>query len=206
MLFLVSYEYPSMGRKSKVGRCRICSKRRKLDPHHIISQHRAKKINQEQLIRNPGNIVFLCRKCHNQTTASLTRYKLRMTEKTQQQESDALIVTVESLEAELSRLRKENQSRMNDVRRLADEEIASKDSKITGLEEENNELKEQLELLDKLSLEYQIARGTKKILRQVRKDIVQVSKDIEGEIKREVKGAVKSAKKIGSEFRKRTGL
>lgn len=129
-----------------------------------------------------------------------------MTEKTQQQESDALIVTVESLEAELSRLRKENQSRMNDVRRLADEEIASKDSKITGLEEENNELKEQLELLDKLSLEYQIARGTKKILRQVRKDIVQVSKDIEGEIKREVKGAVKSAKKIGSEFRKRTGL
>ena len=129
-----------------------------------------------------------------------------MTEKTQQQESDALIVTVESLEAELSRLRKENQSRMNDVRRLADEEIASKDSKITGLEEENNELKKQLELLDKLSLEYQIARGTKKILRQVRKDIVQVSKDIEGEIKREVKGAVKSAKKIGSEFRKRTGL
>ena len=129
-----------------------------------------------------------------------------MTEKTQQQESDALIVTVESLEAELSRLRKENQSRMNDVRRLAEEEIASKDSKITGLEEENNELKEQLELLDKLSLEYQIARGTKKILRQVRKDIVQVSKDIEGEIKREVKGAVKSAKKIGSEFRKRTGL
>ena len=195
-----------MGRKSKVGRCRICSKRRKLDPHHIISQHRAKKINQEQLIRNPGNIVFLCRKCHNQTTASLTRYKLRMTEKTKQQESDALIVTVESLEAELSRLRKENQSRMNDVRRLADEEIASKDSKITGLEEENNELKEQLELLDKLSLEYQIARGTKKILRQVRKDIVRVSKDIEGEIKREVKGAVKSAKKIGSEFRKRTGL
>ena len=129
-----------------------------------------------------------------------------MTEKTQQQESDALIVTVESLEAELSRLRKENQSRMNDVRRLADEEIASKDTKITGLEEENNELKEQLELLDKLSLEYQIARGTKKILRQVRKDIVRVSKDIEGEIKREVKGAVKSAKKIGSEFRKRTGL
>ena len=89
-----------------------------------------------------------------------------MTEKTQQQESDALIVTVESLEAELSRLRKENQSRMNDVRRLADEEIASKDSKITGLEEENNELKEQLELLDKLSLEYQIARGTKKMLKK----------------------------------------
>ena len=195
-----------MGRKPKVGTCRICRKRRKLDPHHIISRHRAKKINQEQLIRNPGNIVFLCRKCHNQTTASLSRFKMRMKDKTEQQESDTLIVTVESLEAELSRLKTENKSRMNEVRNLAEEEIADKDSQISGLEDENSELKEQLELLDKLSLEYQISRGTKKILRQVRKDLVQVSKDIEGEIKREVKGAVKSAKKMGSEFRKRTGL
>jgi predicted nuclease with TOPRIM domain len=131
---------------------------------------------------------------------------MRMKDKTEQQESDALIVTVESLEAELSRLKTENKSRMNEVRNLAEEEIADKDSQISGLEDENSELKEQLELLDKLSLEYQIARGTKKILRQVRKDLVQVSKDIEGEIKREVKGAVKSAKKMGSEFRKRTGL
>ena len=129
-----------------------------------------------------------------------------MKDKTEQQESDTLIVTVESLEAELSRLKTENKSRMNEVRNLAEEEIADKDSQISGLEDENSELKEQLELLDKLSLEYQISRGTKKILRQVRKDLVQVSKDIEGEIKREVKGAVKSAKKMGSEFRKRTGL
>ena len=129
-----------------------------------------------------------------------------MKNKTEQQESDTLIVTVESLQAELSRLKTENKSRMNEVRNLAEEEIADKDSQISGLEDENSELKEQLELLDKLSLEYQIARGTKKILRQVRKDLVQVSKDIEGEIKREVKGAVKSAKKMGSEFRKRTGL
>ena len=129
-----------------------------------------------------------------------------MKDKTEQQESDTLIVTVESLQAELSRLKTENKSRMNEVRNLAEEEIADKDSQISGLEDENSELKEQLELLDKLSLEYQIARGTKKILRQVRKDLVQVSKDIEGEIKREVKGAVKSAKKMGSEFRKRTGL
>lgn len=131
---------------------------------------------------------------------------MRMKDKTEQQESDTLIVTVESLEAELSRLKTENKNRMNEVRKLAEEEIADKDSQISGLEDENSELKEQLELLDKLSLEYQIARGTKKILRQVRKDLVKVSKDIEGEIKREVKGAVKSAKKMGSEFRKRTGL
>ena len=195
-----------MGRKNKVGRCRICSKRRRLDPHHIISQPRAKKINQEQLIRNPGNIVFICRKCHNQTTASLVRHKMAMKDKTTQQETDVLIVTVESLEAELLRVKSENNNRMKEVRDLAQEEISQKDSQIGELEDENSELKEQLELLDKLSLEYQIARGTKKILRQVRKDLVTVSQDIEGEIKREVKGAVKTAKKMGSEFRKRTGL
>ena len=195
-----------MGGKPKVGRCRICSKRRKLDPHHIISRHRAKKINQEQLIRNPGNIVFLCRKCHNQTTASLVRRKMAIKDRTTEQETDVLIVTVESLEAELLRVKSENNNRMKEVRDLAQEEISQRDSQIGDLEDENTELKEQLELLDKLSLEYQIARGTKKILRQVRKDLVKVSQDIEGEIKREVKGAVKSAKKMGSEFRKRTGL
>ena len=195
-----------MGRKPKVGRCRICSKRRRLDPHHIISQHRAKKINQEQLIRNPGNIVLICRKGHNQTTASLVRRKMAIKDKTTEQETDVLIVTVESLEAELLRVKSENNNRMKEVRDLAQEEISQRDSQIGDLEDENSELKEQLELLDKLSLEYQIARGTKKILRQVRKDLVKVSQDIEGEIKREVKGAVKSAKKMGSEFRKRTGL
>ena len=131
---------------------------------------------------------------------------MAMKNKTEQQEVDVLIVTVESLEAELSRLKSENKNRMKEVRNLALEEISEKDSQIGELENENSELKEQLDLLDKLSLEYQIARGTKKILRQVRKDLVKVSQDIEGEIKREVKGAVKTAKKMGSEFRKRTGL
>ena len=131
---------------------------------------------------------------------------MAMKNKTEQQEVDVLIVTVESLEAELSRLKSENKNRMKEVRNLALEEISEKDSQIGELEDENSELKEQLDLLDKLSLEYQIARGTKKILRQVRKDIVRVSKDIEGGVKREVKGAVKGAKKMGSKFRKRTGL
>ena len=113
----------TMGRKTKVGRCRICTKKRELDPHHIISQHRAKKINQKQLIRNPGNIVFICRKCHNQTTASLVRRKMAMKDKTLEQETDVLIVTVESLEAELSRVKLENMRRMKQARKLAEEEI-----------------------------------------------------------------------------------
>ncbi len=195
-----------MGRKTKVGRCRICTKKRELDPHHIISQHRAKKINQEQLIRNPGNIVFICRKCHNQTTASLVRRKMAMKDKTLEQETDVLIVTVESLEAELSRVKLENMRRMKQARKLAEEEIKERDEQIGGLSEENEELRKQIELLDELSLEYQIAKGTKKLLKQVKEDVLRVSRDIEGEIKREVKDAVKTAKKMGSEFRKRTGL
>ena len=76
---------------------------------------------------------------------------MRMDNKTQQQKSDTLIVTVESLEAELARLKTENKNRMKEVRGITEEEIADRDSQISGLEDENSELKEQLELLDKLS-------------------------------------------------------
>ena len=131
-----------MTSKVKVGKCRICRKRRKLDPHHIISRGRAKKIGKESLIRNPGNIVFICRKCHNQTTASLSRYKYRMGGKTKEQEEEVFTVTIESLEAELFRIREENKTRLKEVRGLAKEEIDRRKSEIGDLEEENEELRE----------------------------------------------------------------
>ena len=195
-----------MARKSKYGNCRICSKKAKLDPHHIISQHRAKKINQEQLIRNPGNIVFICRKCHNQTTASLVRRKMAFKRDEKHQEEDVMYLTIESLEAQLAKLRAENKQRMKEVRELAEDEIADKDSTIDSLEQENDDLKRQLELLDDLSLEYQIARGTKKMLKKARKDLARISREIETEIKKEVKEAFKSVRKVGSDIRKKTGL
>lgn len=52
------------------GTCRICGKKALLDPHHIISQGHAKKTGQKDLISNPGNVVHICRNCHDQTTAS----------------------------------------------------------------------------------------------------------------------------------------
>lgn len=55
------------------GACRICGKKDKLDPHHIISQHRLKQIGRESDITNPGNIVHLCRACHKETTSYLIR-------------------------------------------------------------------------------------------------------------------------------------
>ena len=62
----------------KKGRCRICEKEKKTEWHHIISQHHAKKTGQDHLIYNPNNVVELCKKCHNQTTASKCRYRFKI--------------------------------------------------------------------------------------------------------------------------------
>jgi len=66
--------------ESKPNSCRICNSKEKLDPHHIISQGHAKKTNQLDLISNQGNIVYICRNCHNQTTASKAWAKLNLYE------------------------------------------------------------------------------------------------------------------------------
>ena len=58
------------------GTCRICGEKGMLDPHHIISQGHAKKTNQGDLISNPGNVVHICRGCHDQTTASMVKKRL----------------------------------------------------------------------------------------------------------------------------------
>ena len=59
---------------TKTGICRICEYSGYTEWHHIISQHHARKTNQHLLLRNPGNIVELCKGCHDQTTASKSRY------------------------------------------------------------------------------------------------------------------------------------
>ncbi len=58
----------------KTGHCRICKHNGYTEWHHIISQHHARKTRQFPLLRNPGNIVELCKTCHNQTSASKSRY------------------------------------------------------------------------------------------------------------------------------------
>jgi hypothetical protein len=63
-----------LGSKSNI--CTICKKKGKTDWHHIISQHHAKRSNQKHLLSNPNNVIELCRKCHNQTTASMVRKRL----------------------------------------------------------------------------------------------------------------------------------
>ena len=58
------------------GKCRICKTRGPLDPHHIISRGQAKKLGRADLASNQGNIVWICRRCHDMTTASLVRKHL----------------------------------------------------------------------------------------------------------------------------------
>ena len=54
------------------GICRICRKEGYTEMHHIISQARCRKLGRDDLINNAGNIVELCKTCHDQTTASIT--------------------------------------------------------------------------------------------------------------------------------------
>tara|TARA_B100001123_G_C15303630_1_gene1021856 strand:+ start:1297 stop:1707 length:411 start_codon:yes stop_codon:yes gene_type:complete len=65
----------------KQRECRICGLSGYTEWHHIISRGHAKKTNQLDLIDNPGNVVELCKSCHDQTTASKSRYLLEKKEK-----------------------------------------------------------------------------------------------------------------------------
>ncbi len=60
----------------KSGICRICTRSGRTDWHHIISQHHAIKTGQTHLLDNPNNVIEICRRCHNQTTASMVRKRL----------------------------------------------------------------------------------------------------------------------------------
>ena len=65
-----------MGRIRKIGACKICEKRGYTEWHHIISQYHSIRTGQEHLLQNPNNVIELCRRCHNQTTASMVRKRL----------------------------------------------------------------------------------------------------------------------------------
>ena len=62
---------------TKLGICRICNREVYTEWHHIISRGHAKKTGQKELITNPGNIVELCKSCHDRTTASKSWYILQ---------------------------------------------------------------------------------------------------------------------------------
>lgn len=63
----------------KKGACTICGCTPKdgyTEWHHIISQHKCKKEGLDHLISARSNVVELCKRCHDLTTASMLRSNL----------------------------------------------------------------------------------------------------------------------------------
>lgn len=63
----------------KTGNCTICGQRGTdgyTEWHHIISQHKCKKEGLDHLISARSNVVELCKRCHDLTTASMLRSNL----------------------------------------------------------------------------------------------------------------------------------
>jgi len=63
----------------KTGSCTICGQKGfdgYIEWHHIISQHKCKKEGLDHLISARSNVVELCKRCHDLTTASMLRSNL----------------------------------------------------------------------------------------------------------------------------------
>ena len=204
----------------KRGTCRICKKSRKLDPHHIISQHHAKKTNQPDLITNPGNIVYICRKCHNQTTASKSRYRIML----QGKEAKVDAIEIEKVRAVISGMRKEHREEVRNIRELANKEIHNKntlkDVEISILELENSilrgekeDLQESADILNSLSFEHhisnevqRISKNLNKVLNPVKKKAVKTKKVVEKRVGKGIRTVRKTVKDTRRDIRKRTGI
>tara|TARA_A100000172_G_scaffold68282_2_gene48038 strand:- start:649 stop:1167 length:519 start_codon:yes stop_codon:yes gene_type:complete len=66
----------------KTGECQICGAEGYTEWHHIISQHRCKEEGLHHFIKLRGNVIELCKQCHDLTTASMIRKKLDIKEVT----------------------------------------------------------------------------------------------------------------------------
>ena len=57
----------------KQNSCEICGAEGYTEWHHIISQHKCRQEGLDHLISSRANVVELCQRCHDLTTASLLR-------------------------------------------------------------------------------------------------------------------------------------
>ena len=58
---------------TKIGKCRICLANGYTEVHHIISQSMCDKMERPDLKTNQGNLVELCKSCHDLTNHSYYR-------------------------------------------------------------------------------------------------------------------------------------
>ncbi len=126
-------------------------------------------------------------------------------------------IEIEKLKIEIIRMKTENREKIRNIRKLAKKEIEDiselKDIDITLLELENEvleeekfELKNEVDLLKSLSLEYHISKEVSKAVKRVKRNVKKTKKGVAKEVKKEVKKSIKVAKKAGKKLRKKTGL
>jgi hypothetical protein len=122
-------------------------------------------------------------------------------------------IEIEKLKAEIAKMKAENRDKLRVVRELARKEIEDinelKNLDITILELENEvleeekvDLKDNVDLLNSLSLEHHISKEVSKTVKKVKRKIGKTEKDI----RKEVNKSIKVAKKAGKKLRKKTGL
>ena len=123
----------------------------------------------------------------------------------------------EKLKIEILRMKTDNREKIRNIRELAKKEIEDiselKNLDITILELENEvleaekiELKDEVDLLNSLSLEYHISKEISKTVKKVKRKVNKTKKEVEKEVNKEVKKSIKIAKKAGNKLRKKTGL
>lgn len=65
------------------NKCTICGFEGYTEMHHIISKSKIEKIGRKDLLNNPGNIIELCRECHDLTDSSEYRlWRIKQNPKT----------------------------------------------------------------------------------------------------------------------------
>tara|TARA_B110000438_G_C15763098_1_gene628241 strand:+ start:54 stop:1601 length:1548 start_codon:yes stop_codon:yes gene_type:complete len=119
----------------KTGCCTICKKKGRSDWHHIISQHHARRTGQEELITDPNNVIELCRRCHDQTTASMVRKRLNKQGKPVKKSGRPMKRVLPKVQAKLSASEIRRISKLNEQERIQDckkrlelREVMSKDA------------------------------------------------------------------------------
>ena len=59
--------------KEVTGVCSICKSEGYTEMHHIISRSKIEKIQKPDLLKNPDNLIELCKDCHDLTDSSSYR-------------------------------------------------------------------------------------------------------------------------------------
>ena len=73
----------------KKSSCELCSATGYTEWHHIISQNKCRQEGLDYLITSRANVIELCQRCHDLTTASLLRKNMEGKTKVSDDNADA---------------------------------------------------------------------------------------------------------------------